>query len=39
MMWKGLSRHEAYSKEYGWLQIGIDQRLHELTILVMALVI
>jgi hypothetical protein len=39
MMWKGLSRHQVYSKEYGWLQIGIDQRLHELVILVIAMVI
>jgi len=39
MIWKGLSRHQVYSKEYGWLELGIDQRLHELVILGMALVI
>lgn len=39
MMLKGLTRYQVHSKEYGWLQIGIDQRLHELTILAIALVI
>jgi len=39
MMFKGMTKHQVYSKEYGWLELGIDQRLHELVILGMALVI
>ncbi len=34
---KGLTWEEVNSKEYGWLQIGIDQRLHDIVILLIAL--
>ncbi len=39
MYMKGLTWEEVNSKEYGWLQIGIDQILHDVVILLIALVI
>ncbi len=34
---KGLTWVEVNSKKYAWLQIGIDQRLHDIVILLIAL--
>lgn len=39
MYMKGMTLEEANSKEYGWLQIGIDQRLHDVVILLITMVI
>ncbi len=39
MYLKGLSWEQLNSKEYGWLQIGIDQILHDVIILAIAVMI
>lgn len=39
MKFKGITQSEIDSGQYNWLQIQIDQRLHELVILVIALII
>jgi hypothetical protein len=39
MYMKGVTWEQINSKEYGWLQLGIDQILHDLIILMIALII
>lgn len=39
MRLKGLSQEQISSKEYGWLQLGIDQILHEVVILTIGIML
>ncbi len=39
MIIKGMTTEEVYSKEYAWLERGIDQRLHELVILGLSMIV
>jgi len=39
MYCKGLTWEQTGSPEYAWLQLGIDQRLHDVVILVIAFII
>ncbi len=39
MYLKGLSWEQINGKEWGWLQVGIDQRLHDIVILAIAVML